>query len=388
MFTKFFAAQRYKKRARRIFNPVSIDDIASAVSTVSNDTLGPPPYRIAFIVPGMPKFSGGHTSILRIGTSLANAGNEVYYLTNDFSSVEEMKSNAAFNFPSYKGEFLEKMSLGKQVFDIGIATLWTTCYTIAANHELFRYKAYFVQDFEPYFYPMSDLYYLSLNTYKMGFHIISLGGWNKKVIEEKLPGLQADAIDFPVELEHYPIVSRDFVFRDEVVIGAYIKKDPKRAPLLVSQQLLRVARDLERRGMKASIIFFGLDRRIPVPLGVNAGRLSHAELLALYRTLHFGIVASLTNISLVNYEMLSQGVAVVDFAEGSAPSFFSSNEMIFAESGVDSLSTLIMHYIDHSYELTELVKRGQTKLRSLSWDESAAQFTRCLTKRNSFAAKF
>ncbi len=383
MFTKFFPARRYKKKGRRIFNSVCVDDIASAAPTVSNDVLGPPPYRIAFVIPGMPKYSGGHTSILRIGTSLSNAGNEVYYVTNDLSSVEEMKSNAAFNLPTYKGIFLEKASLGNQVYDIGIATLWTTCYTIAANTEVFRYKAYFVQDFEPYFYPMGDLYYLSLNSYRMGFHIISLGGWNKKVIEEKLPGVQADAIDFPVALEHYPIVSRDIVFGDEVVIGAYVKEDPKRGPLLVSQQLLRTARDLELRGKKASIIFFGLDRRIPVPFGVNAGKLSHAELRALYQKLHFGVVASLTNISLVNYEMLAQGVAVVDYVEGSAPSFFSSKEMIFAGSGIDSLSTSIMHYLDHPAELAELVKRGQTRLRSLSWDESAAQFARCLGRRNS-----
>ena len=51
--------------------------------------------KITFIIPGMPLYSGGHTSILRLGTELSKNGYDVrYFSIYDNESLEEMKNNA------------------------------------------------------------------------------------------------------------------------------------------------------------------------------------------------------------------------------------------------------------------------------------------------------
>ena len=84
-----------------------------------------------------------------------------------------------------------------------------------------------------------------------------------------------------------------------------------------------------------------------------------SELLNLYNTSDFGLVASLTNISLVPYEMLATGLPIIEFKEGTFEYFFPENTAIITsfdyndfykkvkesipplQSGIDSLFVLI-----------------------------------------------
>ena len=111
-------------------------------------------YKIAFITNGINKFAGGSTSILRLGTYLHKLGHEIYYITYDNSKPQQMIKNAEINLPGYKGTILDKSALYDQKFDIGIATFWLSCYNLLSCQDNFDYKVYFIQDFEPYFYPM------------------------------------------------------------------------------------------------------------------------------------------------------------------------------------------------------------------------------------------
>ncbi len=56
--------------------------------------------------------------------------------------------------------------------------------------------------------------------------------------------------------------------------------------------------------------------------GNNLGKLNKEEMKSLYEKSDFGIVASMTNISLVPYEMLAMGLPIVEFKDGSFPFFF------------------------------------------------------------------
>ena len=48
-------------------------------------------YKIAFIVPKIAAYSGGHTSILRLGTYLVDLGHEVYYIAYEDAKRDEME---------------------------------------------------------------------------------------------------------------------------------------------------------------------------------------------------------------------------------------------------------------------------------------------------------
>lgn len=337
---------------------------------------------IAFIIPEISKFSGGHTGILRLGTYLEEMGHKVYYIAVNNVSLDKMKENAYINFPNWKGEIQNISILKSNKFDVGIATKWNTCYYIVSNQENFGIKAYFIQDFEPLFYPMSDNFLLSLNTYKMGLKMISLGPWNAKMINKFLPDVRVDYIEFPVELELYNIVRRTIKISDKIRLAVYIKRDPKRAPFLLLEHLKFLKYKMEREKLNLEINFFGIEKNIKLPVGNNLGKLNVEQLKKLYINSDFGIVASLTNISYVNYEMIACGLPVVDFVDGSAPSFFSEEEMIFIESHPQDLYNKINFYLQNQDILNKLLIRAQEKLKNVTWESQAKKFASLLFERN------
>lgn len=337
--------------------------------------------KIAFIIPGMDAFNGGHTSILRLGTYLVEYGHDVFYIPYENYKIKQMELNAKVNLPDYKGIFLEKSDINKLNFDIGVATSWLSCYHILAYENNFDYKMYFIQDFEPYFFPVGDYYYLSLNTYKLGFHMVSLGEWNKNQIES-FTSENVDYMEFPVEISKYKIHNRKIKIDNEIKIAVYLKTDEKRAPFILIEQMKYLQKKLNDMGYNVVLNVFGLDKLIKIPMINNLGKLKDYELIDLYQNSHFGLVASLTNISLVNYEMILSGLPVIDFIDGSAPTFFTDEEMIFVKSDVRDLFNKVYYYINHQKELNELLNKAQSKIinEKTSWERSSAQFNEIIIK--------
>jgi len=333
---------------------------------------------IAFIIPGLPKFSGGHTSILRLGTYLEEFGNKVYYITYDNSRQKDMIGNAKINLDYYKGEILEKYALDDNNYDIGIATCWVSAYYLYKKQKSFRYKAYFIQDFEPAFYPEGDLYYLALNTYKMGFHMISLGHWNKHKIEKLFTKLHVDSINFPFEKKQYPFIKREININKILKLAVYIKLVQKRAPILLIHSLDLLYKELSADGMRVEINFFGVNKYLKFPIGNNLGKLRHDQLKKLYNRCHIGVVASFSNVSLVPYEMIACGLPVIEFKEGSAPFFFSEKSMIFSKSYPRDFVKKIKYFINNQDKLNELLKNAQKEITEKTWENSAKQFLEIL----------
>ncbi len=336
-------------------------------------------YKIAFIVPKIAAYSGGHTSILRLGTYLTDLGHDVYYIAYEDAKREEMEKNARINLPNYKGTILEKDAISLSTYDIGIATFWFTCYFLLMYQHCFGHKVYFIQDFEPYFYPMGDNYLLALNTYSLGFHMISLGPWCKKIIEKSIPHVHVSVVDFPLELQDYIIYKKNIQLNKKIRLAVYFKLDSKRAPFLLLEQINYLYKQLIEEGYEVIINFFG-SRKTNLPVGKNLGKLNHKQLLEIYKNSDIGVVASLTNISLINYEMIASGLPVIDFCKGSAPIFFSKREMIFIDFKIDDLYKKVKYYLLHQNRLQQILINAQNKLikEQINWVNTAKQFDKLL----------
>ena len=87
-------------------------------------------HRIAFIIQGIAKFSGGITSILRLGTYLEEYGHSVSYLDFTNQSMNELNSNATFNLSNYKGSIKNYYKADKEGYDVVIATSWESFYRL------------------------------------------------------------------------------------------------------------------------------------------------------------------------------------------------------------------------------------------------------------------
>lgn len=335
---------------------------------------------ITFVIPGMPAYSGGHTSILRLGSELSKNGYIVRYTSFTPQSIEEMKKNATINLENYQGEFI-KYTENNMKSDVVIATSWDSVYFA---RKMSGYKMYFVQDYEPYFHLYGECYLMAKKTYELGFHIVSLGQWNKHMIEKECnTNSIIDYITFPYEGGEYYDKGRDFdIYKEkkEFKIAVYVKDTGKRAPYLIQYLLKRLKEDFEKEGLKLNINYFGESTDFKCDAGENLGKLGKKELLELYSSSDFGMVGSLTNISLVPYEMLATGLPIIEFEEGTFNYFFPKNSAIVTNFDYNQLYKKIKESIEEPNILKEINKTAKEYLSTLSWKKTGLQFDAILKK--------
>ena len=332
---------------------------------------------ICFVIPGMLEYSGGHTSILRLGTKLYELGYDVRYLSYSNQSIEELKTIASINLATYKGSMHDKSEIETIENDIVVATLWDSVYYVK---KMKGYKMYFVQDYEPYFYTYGEKYLLAKKTYELGLHMVSLGKWNKHMIESDYL-VNVDYIDFPYEKSEYNYIERDFSDyknRKEFNIAVYIKNDEKRAPFIIQSMIGYLKNDFNKKGIKLNIYYFGENKNIQLNNGENLGKLNKNELFNLYKKCDFGMVASLTNISLVPYEMIATGLPVIEFSEGTFNFFFEEGSCILTSFDYRELFNEMNKYINDDQALLNITKKAYNQILTLSWEQSAKQFKNIL----------
>ncbi len=337
---------------------------------------------ICFVVPDMVAYSGGHTSILRLGTELSKLGYDIRYTTYKDMSHEDMVKNASVNLKNYQGEMYTKDYLYTLENDVVVATLWESAYFVS---KMQGYKMYFVQDYEPYFFDYGEKFLLAKNSYNLGLHMVSLGSWNKYMIEKEC-NEECDSIEFPYEKSEYKAVKRDFMSyanKNSLKIAVYIKQDGKRAPFIIQSMLSKLEEDLKLKGINLEIYYFGGDKKIKLKNGTNLGKLNKDELLSLYENCDFGMVASLTNISLVPYEMIATNLPIIEFKDGTFNYFFDDNSCILTTFDYRDLSKRLYNAIKEPVQIESMTKRAYSQIQNLSWEKSAKQFIKSIEKNNS-----
>lgn len=330
--------------------------------------------RIAIVTSYVAAHAGGMTSILRIGTVLEKNGFSVTYIALSGQSKKELTENAGINLKNYRGKMETKEAL-EENYDVVIATDWKSVYTVT---QMDGYKMYFVQDYEPYFCEDGERYILAKKTYELGLHMISLGKWNKHEIERNVDcDTKISYVDFPYERSEYHIVERDYKSyksKKEFEFVVYLKQVGRRLPTIIPLMLEKVKKRFEEDQMKLNISFYGGIEDIPEELGKNLGKLSKAELMELYAKADFGMVSSMTNISLVPYEMLATGLPVVEFKDGTFPYFFDKEAAILTSFSADDLYTKMKECIQNPEKLEQMHKNAMQCMENLSWDATGQQF--------------
>ena len=336
---------------------------------------------ILFLITRMVRFHGGQTSLLRLGTKLSAMGFDVGYAVYKSQSKEEMALCAKSNLADFHGhlftmEDLSRMISGeKKSADLVVASSWDT---VSFAKKLPGYKMYFVQDYEPYFYQFGEIFLLAKKTYEQGLHMVSLGAWNKKMIERECHPVSAiDVIDFPYEAAEYPFRERDFsVYQSKKTLrlAVYLKYYGKRLPCIIPDLLCKLKKLLAEKGIALSVDYFGEAESFHALGGRNLGMLGKEELKNLYYSADFGMVASLSNISLVPYEMLSAGLPVIEFADGTFSEFFPEGSATLIGLSAEELCEKLIALLRQPERLKLQLSFARAYMDGLGWEKSAAQF--------------
>ena len=263
--------------------------------------------RINWVIPNYYAVSGGHRPIFRLTRALEEAGYEVRFHifgeTHYVSDSEATEAMRAHYFPLRAA--VHTGVEGMPPAEVCVASSWETAYAVR-DFDACRRKVYFVQDYEPSFFPASSEHALAENTYRFGFDCICAGGW----LAVKMREYDNRAESFDLAYDPALYYSEAGAYSKNRVVF-YARHETRRRGTELG--LLALALLKERRPDLEVVLFGSDDLPYRPPFDYTpAGILGEAELAELYRGAAVGLSISLTNYSLIPQEMLACGLPVVE----------------------------------------------------------------------------
>lgn len=322
--------------------------------------------------------SGGHQNIFRFIKYLEDAGNSAtVYLYHsqdhaiDAAYLERLIKTSA-SYPEVRAKFVAySPTIGvADGTDLIIATGWETAYPAYLDPSLAR-RAYFVQDFEPSFYPVGTEHALAENTYRFGFEGITAGPWLAKKLSTDY-GMSVRPFDFGADLRHYNYVNS----RRREDIFFYARPVTTRRGfefgVMALEHVARARPDLRIHLAGWDVSNYDLSFSY-----VNHSAMKITDLNELYNQCAVGLVLSLTNMSLLPLELLASGVIPV-VNSGENNSLVSDNAFIeFSDLSPMALARRILDILDRPDQAQRAADAAQS-VKGANWDTSGAQFVKIL----------
>ncbi|MFN2199937.1 MAG: glycosyltransferase family 4 protein [Caldilineaceae bacterium] len=324
--------------------------------------------------------SGGHTTLFRMVKHLVDFGHECHLY---IPRVEEMTDHTSAALRAYvdanfmvTGAIFHPWNGTVTDADATIATQWTTVDDLDELYNGGR-RYYFVQDFEPSFYPMGSDYVRAENTYRKGVHCITIGSWLARMLRERYRA-RADHFDFAVDGEiYYPrAVEQPISPR----VAFYARPSTPRRAYQLGIEALRL---VKARRPDAEVALFGSEQLVPRPGfdHTNLGVLTPYELAALYSSCDAGLVLSLTNPSLVPFEMMACRCPVVEMRSEQSEELLEHEETAWlADPTPEKLADGVLRLLEDRCLRDHIAEQGFQHVQGRTWRESARQFEAILLR--------
>ena len=336
------------------------------------------PVEIAWISSPPGAESGGHQNLFRFIRFAEDAGHRstIYLYDQSGQSLASVRSMLAASgaYPDLRARILPyDAATGVAAETQAIfATGWETAYAAFRDPSRAR-RFYFVQDFEPSFYPAGSEALLAENTYRFGFHGITAGRWLATKLRDDY-GMATDSFDFAVDTSVYHLTNREP--RSEVFFYArpVTARRGFEFGIYALADLAALRRDVTINLAGWNVT--GWD--VPFPHR-NLAALDISQLNAVYNRCAAGLVVSLTNLSLLPLELMSSGVAPV---VNDAP----NNRMVADNPHIEYVPpspAAIARRIVEVLERPDAIERSIAMSQSVagsSWSESGEQFLRAFER--------
>ena len=320
---------------------------------------------VNWVIPEPAKGSGGHTTIFRFVSALQRKGirNRIYILEPKLiRSDQEAADFLHANFELLDKEVEICCGCGRMAFCHAIvATSWATAYFVRRFMNTVS-KFYFVQDYEPSFFPVGSEYKFAENTYRFGFRGITAGDWLKEKLEREF-GMACDSFHFSYDKEIYRVKNK----RDAKKRVFFYARPftPRRAWELGLLALIRLAEkvpDLE-------VIFAGGDvSKYDIPFHHrNVGIAKPEELAEYYSQSDISLVMSITNLSLLPLEVMASG-GVVATQDGENNTWVINEEnAIIIDCDPVYIADTLAEYLTNPEKLQEIRESGIRFAQQTDW---------------------
>jgi len=339
-------------------------------------------YNIAWVISPPSAASGGHVNAWRFMKFLEDAGHNLtlyFYSAPTFPrfSVDGIRRmlDITTAYPALAADMrMYSPDTGIEGdYHAVIASDWATAYAS------YRYsgnakRIYFVQDFEPVFYPAGSDYIVAENSYRLGFHGITVGPWLSQKLTRDF-GMRADHYDYGVNSDLYRRTNDER--RDDVIF--YARPTTGRR---ATEFGLLVLEEFHRQRPEVTIHIAGWDMSsydIPFPY-VNHGPLDVRELSSLYNRCAAALSISLSSASLFPFEVMSCGVQpVINDADYTRVALNNNPHVIYVPLSPKVMSRALITAL----ERPDQVENSRTIAESFGdagWKDSGVQFMEAFTR--------
>ncbi|MEM9092925.1 MAG: glycosyltransferase [Cyanobacteria bacterium P01_F01_bin.53] len=342
-------------------------------------TFDPSKLKIAFVIPDFLPGAGGHMAIFKMIYWLEFLGHSVDIWINyphKRTSAVPVKNEILTHFQPLKSSvrLLDRMSTIN--VDLIVCTDASTVWS-AQRHGDAISMVYFVQDYEPFFFPHGSFYLLGEETYKFGLPCFCSSPWLKEKMTEF--GARAKSFIYPVDRNLY-FPSKNKEEKDDLSTDG-----PVKIAFYARQFTSRRAVELAVLGLHAyheqygGIVVhafgqdYGDDQEWPFPV-VNHGVMSEKELSELYRDCDIGVAFSATNYSISTVEMLGCGLPVVELLSESTSATFSEKLLFLAPPNPTLIADTIREAIVNGKERQRRVKNALDWTSKATWPDVAKKF--------------
>ena len=328
---------------------------------VENEKNGGARGKIAWFVPDFSKGSGGHRTIFQNANMLIKQGYmcDLYVKTARPKMPIEIYNNICDWYGGFDGDVFNDFTLAKE-YDIVIATGWDTAEAAAKTG--CKNKLYFIQDYEPWFFPMGQQYLGADASYDYGLRGVSIGNWLPVKLKRE-HGLEMQSFSFGADLNVYKRDKK--IKRENAICFIFQPGKPRRCADLG----LKALKIVQLMRPETKIYLYGSKKMSIVGKNVkHLGMLTPEGCNELYNKCKVGLCFSASNPSRIPFEMMASGLPVVDFYLENNLYDFPEKGCLLAEPKAEAVATAIIKLLDDDDMREKMSSDGEKYMKDFSLD--------------------
>ena len=325
--------------------------------------------KIAWIIPHPIKGSGGIRTMIQNANFLATKGFECdIYVEEDYmNDSETLKKRIIDYYGECKCGTYVVIQMRKQ-YDLVFATYSV----LTADYVYFmkdvKHKAYFIQDFEPWFEPMGGQYLEMERSYHYGLQGISIGKWLTHKISNEYSSPMT-YFPFCADLKVYKKLPN--VEKENAVCFIYQPEKARRCSKLGMSALLLV----KKLRPDVKIYVYGSDVNVEFDFEVDNLHIINIEKCnELYNKCTVGLCISASNPSRIPFEMMAAGLPVVDLYRENNLYDIPEDGVLLAESTPEGLATAIIKVLDDKTLQKKMSEEGSKFMKDYPLERGFEDF--------------
>ena len=327
--------------------------------------------KIAWVMPHPGKGSGGHRTIIQNVNALIRAGYECdIFVEQDGVSTPDIVKEKINNWYEqcdagvYVGFDIQKD------YDLMFATGWQTIDFVRRLPA--KKKAYFIQDFEPWFFPMGDQYLITENSYRYGFLPVSIGKWLAHKMQSEF-NTPAEYFDFGADLNIYKPLEN--IKKENAICYVYQPEKSRRCDYIGLKALKLVNR--ARPDVKIYLYGSSIETNFDFECE-NLHIIPIEKCNELYNKCKVGLCLSASNPSRIPFEMMAAGLPVVELYRENNIYDMPDEGVLLSEPTPEAIASAIIHLLDNKEESKKMSEFGTKYMQDYPLEKGFKQFLKAV----------